>query len=217
MIDVNKIKTLFGDRVLVKRLNKPEKVRGLYVPDAYAKLKKTSQVVWWGEIMAFGLDSRASEEHGLSVGDIVGLEPAGAHYAEFTGSDNQLYTWVPEEHLALADMGSVKKWCKGELDARSVPEIRTLGARLLVRPEKAKDERNGIVLAVEEKSKAVEAEVLQTGPGNIDREGMTMGYNRPDVGTRALVAVDGAWVVDLFEPALAVLRAEDVMAEVASV
>lgn len=209
MIDVSKVARLFGDRVLVRRLAKPTKSRGLYIPESHAAQKKSVKNIWWVQVVAFGLDSRAAEEHGLSVGDIVGMEPAGNHYAEFEGSDKETYLWVPEEHLALADSGSLREWQDGTLDAKSEPRVRTLGSRVLMRPDPEEEKRNGIILAADTDRKAKTGTVLQVGPGDLDYEGNVRDWEHPDSGDSVLVSADAMEMVDIFDPPLAVLRVQD--------
>lgn len=218
MIDVKRLieGRVFGDRVLIKRLVKPTKARGLFIPEAYAKQGKKGGTIWWGVVAAFGLDSFSEAAHGLTAGDIVGIEPIGNHYAEFVGDDGETYVWVPEEHLAIADQGTVAAWQKGELDAKAAPEFRVLGARVLIRPAPVEEKKGGVYIPDSGKSKSSRGEVLLVGPGDVRNEEIQP-WDSPNVGSDVLYVSDSetAANVELLDPVLIVARKEDVIGEFA--
>lgn len=209
-IDVARIDRVFGDRVLIKRRGEPMKKRGLFVPASVA-MKKEPKKIWWGELVQFGTESGAAALHGLAVGDTVGVEPIGNHYASWKSSDGFEYCWVPDEHLALADNGSVEDYYADKLDRASAPQLRVLGRRVLARPVAEDDAVRGVYRPHENEADAKLADVLLVGPQPVDGDPMPV-----DVGTRVLHVVADAGssaAVDIFEPALLVLRAEDLIGE----
>jgi co-chaperonin GroES (HSP10) len=107
-IDVSTIQRVFGDRILVKRLERPEKMGGLLIPQSYANEKRKEQSVWFGVIESFGLDSRYGEAYGLKEGDIIGISDVGSSNASFEGTDDHEHFWVMEEFIVLRDDGRVE-------------------------------------------------------------------------------------------------------------
>lgn len=210
-IDASKLSRIFGDRVLIKRRGEPEKKRGILVP-ASVRAKKEPKKIWWGELMAFGEASVAQSAHDLEVGDTVGVEPIGNHYASWQGPDGYEYCWVPDEHLALADDGSVQDYYADKLDRAGAPQLRVLGRRVLARPVGEEEAVRGIIRATrDDEAEAKLADVLLIGPERDDADRIPVG-----VGDRVLhVAADAgsSAQVDIFEPALLVLRVEDLIAE----
>lgn len=204
-IDVKSISRVFGDRVLIKRRGNPDKKGGLYVPASVAARKEPKKV-WWGEVAAFGEASKASDEHKVVVGDVVGVEPIGHHYASWRGADGCDYCWVPDEHLALVDEGSVADYYADVLDRKSAPRLRVLGARILARELGVDGPVRGVHRArINEDSEAQLGEVIAVGAGEIPVV----------VGDRVLHVVADAGssaVVDLFEPRVLMLRVEDLIA-----
>lgn len=209
-IDVKTIGKVWGDRVLIRRLGAPKKKRGLYVPETYAN-KKEAKKIWFGYIVAFGSDSHAHEDHELTYNDLVGIEPIGHHYASFQGEDGDTYCWVPDEHLCLADLGSLRDYFAGELDTQSVPRVRVLGSRCLVRnvaPEELSPEKRIITIPSGERETKV-AEVIGMGKfRDEDIPGISIGdrviHVSEDNGSSS--------VLDIFDPEPIVLRQEDLIA-----
>lgn len=207
-IDVHRITRVFGDRVLIKRRGEPEKKRGILIPMS-VRAKKEPKKIWWGELVAFGEGSNAAAGFDLKAGDTVGVEPIGNHYANWRGADGAEYCWVPDEHLALADDGSVLDYYADKLDRAGRPQLRVLGRRVLARP--VAEESGRIIRAAREDEGVAEADVLLIGPEKDESDRIPVG-----VGDRVLhVAADAgsSAVVDIFEPALLVLRVEDLIAE----
>jgi chaperonin GroES len=216
-VNVEKLTRVFGERVLVKRLAPPEKRRGLYVPEAYIKQRKEGGRCWWAAVVAFGLDSRAEEEHGISAGDVVGIEPIGNHYAGFVGTDGSEYAWVPDEHLALADSGTAAAWVAGQLDEGSAPKFRPLGARVLLKPDVLEERsKAGLIIPGVEQKRAHTGTVVFAGPGPISSDGTPLDWEQPEVESKVLYVSDSesAARIDLLRQEYVVLRAEDLIAEV---
>lgn len=203
-IDVARLSRVFGDRLLIRRRGEPEKKRGILVPVS-VRLKKEPKKIWWGEIVAFGEDSHAAEDHNLKVGDVVGVEPIGHHYASWKGSDGLEYAWVPDEHLALADEGSVAEYYSDQIDRKGDPKLRVLGRRVLARP--VPQEEGAIVrVSREDESEAKLADVLAVGKG----EDIPAAVR--DRVLHVVADAGSSAQVDLFDPALLVLRSEDLIA-----
>jgi co-chaperonin GroES (HSP10) len=213
VIDVKTIQTVWGDRVLVRRLNEPEKKRGLFVPASYSQ-KKEPRKVWWAEVVQFGVDSRLAEDHRVAVGDVVGVEPLGHHYASFTGADGATYVWVPDEHFCLADAGDVEAYYRDAHDRTTfMPRLRLLGERVLLRPAPADPKASKIVRPHGEDSRdAKVSDVVLVG-----QMGETSTRPQAAPGDRVLHVVEDSGasaLVDLYEPPLTVLRAVDLIGTV---
>lgn len=205
-IDASRLSRIFGDRVLIRRKGQPEKKRGILIPTSVRE-KKEPKKIWWGEIVAFGELSIAGDVYGFKIGDTVGIEPIGNHYANWKASDGHEYCWVPDEHLALADEGSVALYYEDALDRKSSPKLRVVGNRILARPSSDDESIRGIIRASrDEENEARLADVLIVGSGDV----------QIDIGTRVLhVSVDSgsSATIDIFDPPLLVLRIEDIIAE----
>ncbi len=210
-IDVTRLERVFGDRVLIRRRGEPTKKRGLFVPASIA-MKKEPKKIWWGELVKFGDESGAAALFGVAIGDTVGVEPIGNHYASWKASDGFEYCWVPDEHLALADNGSVEDYYADKLDRASEPRLRVLGRRVLARPVAEDEAVRGVYRPHENESDAKLADVLLVGPPADGDDQLPV-----DVGARVLHVVADAGssaAVDIFDPALLVLRAEDLIGAV---
>lgn len=205
-INIERLSRIFGDRVLIKRRGEPEVKRGILIPMS-VRSKKEPKKIWWGELVAFGTESTAESIYGLSKGEVVGVEPIGNHYANWYASDGFEYCWVPDEHLALSDGGSVEDYYADKLDRSSDPRLRVLGRRVLARPVNDGDAVRGVIRAgSDEEAGAKLADVLLIGSSDIP----------VDVGSRVLhVNVDAgsSASVDIFDPPLLVLRVEDLIGE----
>lgn len=214
MIDVKSLKTVFGDRVLIKKLTLAEKKKGLWMPESAQKQKKSGGKIWFGEIAAFGLDSYSQESYGLSIGDFVGIEPMGHHYKEFSDEQGNVFVWLPEEHLALADNGTITSWQSVNHNPKGVVEFRVLGARALLRPEVEEEKKNGIVIPHSAQGAPRIGELLMAGSGEYVR-GELNEWSSPEIGSRLLFIEDSesASIVDIVEPSLIVARREDLIAQ----
>ena len=142
-VEVSKLGTVFGDRLVVKKLERPETVRGLYVPSTYSKEKTKESDLWWGIVERFGLDSKIGDAYGVEVGDLVGFEAAGLHCSSFEGEDGFSRVWVAEEFAAVKDLGRVAAFREGKEWTNEEPGLQPLGSRVAILPD-----------AVEEKTKS---------------------------------------------------------------
>ncbi len=144
-VPVGRLGRVFGDRVLVKQLDRPEKVGMIFVPVSAQKDKIKEQDLWYGEIVSFGLDSRYKEAYDLKAGDIIGVESIGNQCAAFDGEDDKIYVWVAEEFIAVRDAGAIAAFRKGE---QWTPGQRVglepIGAYSVIEPFPDESKRNGI-------------------------------------------------------------------------
>lgn len=210
VVDVNRIGKVYGDRILVRRLGEPEKKRGILIPASMA-MKKEPKKIWFGLIMGFGHESKAHEDHQVNIGDRVGIEPLGHHYAGFKGTDGHSYVWVPDEHLCLADDGSILEFYEDKLDRAAPARVRVLGDRLLLRNVPDDENQKSRIHRVTDNSErdARIADILALGSFNAET-----GPN-VNVGDRVVHVAEesgSSAIIDIFEPALTVLRATDLIA-----
>lgn len=144
-VEMSRLDRVFGDRILVRKLSRPEKMRGILVPASYLKEKTKQQSVWFAVIEKFGLDSRYGEAYGLKEGDIVGISDIGTSNASFEGDDGQEHFWVMEEFLVLKDEGRIKAYLDDA--AFSGVGLIPLGAYSVVKAHPAEEEaKNGVIL-----------------------------------------------------------------------
>ena len=200
VVDVFKIKKVFGDRVLVRRLGEPEKKRGIFVPSNYLAGKKEPRKVWFGLVLGIGEDSTVK----VSIGDRVGIEPIGQHYAAFKGADDHEYMWVPDEHIAFKDKGSIIAYYEDRLDRKGDPLLQLLGDRILVREAPKEDTSKIIRPVMSEKNEAKLADVVLTTSKGF-KVGDRVLHVPPEAGSSASL--------DIFEPPFSVLRQVDVIAK----
>lgn len=211
VVSIDRIKKVYGDRVLVKRLGQPHKRRGILVPLSYANGKKEPKKVWWGEIVAFGHESQASIDigasgFGLSLTDLVGIEPIGSHYASFKGDDGNEYIWVPDEHICLADEGSIADFYSDHRNEK--PRFRIIGTRILLRP--VEEVKSTILRPVSnEEQDAKVAEII--GLGEFDGD---IGLSLGDTVLHVAEESGGSALIDIFDPNLTILRQADIIARI---
>lgn len=141
-IDLSAIRTLLGDRVLVRPFLRPERRKGLYVPVRAEAVKQTD--VWWGTIEALGRDAKYPDAYGLKVGDVVAIEALGRQCETLAGADGEEHCWVAEEFLAARDTGRFAAFHAGETWRRADYGVVPLGAYVLVRPEPEEETRGGL-------------------------------------------------------------------------
>lgn len=142
-VDINKLGHIFGDRLLVKKLERPDKVRGLFIPASAAKDKAKEQDLWWGIVERFGLDSKIGDAYGVHVGDLVGFESAGQHCSTFLGEDGAERVWVAEEFAAVKDLGRVAAFRDGQAWTKEEPGIQPLGPRVAILPDEDDNKSKG--------------------------------------------------------------------------
>lgn len=142
-VDVSKLGHVFGDRLLVKKLERPETMRGLFIPANYSKDKTKEQDLWWGIVERFGLDSMIGDAYGVEVGDLIGFESAGQHCSTFDGDDGMARVWVAEEFAAVKDLGRVAAYRDGKEWTDEAPGIQPLGPRVAIMPDEEKETSRG--------------------------------------------------------------------------
>lgn len=102
---VGKIGTVFGDRVIVKKLQEAEKVGSLFLPEIARDQKtevnpmKGNDKPWRGLVEKFGLDTRCGEAYDLKVGDEILIEPEALHCHTLADDEGFDHVWVPEEFI----------------------------------------------------------------------------------------------------------------------
>ncbi len=144
-IALKTIKTLLGDRLLIRPLKGPEQRGRILVPLSSAK-KPEQADVWWGEVEALGRDARFPDAYGLKVGDVVGVEALGRQCETLAGDDGEAHCWVAEEFVVARDTGRVAAFTANETWRRKDVGIVPLGSYVLVRPEAEEEQRGGIHL-----------------------------------------------------------------------
>ncbi len=191
-IALKTIKTLLGDRLLIRPLAKPERRGTLYVPTSAAQKEKQTDI-WWGEIEALGRDARFPDAYALKVGDVVGVEFLGRQCETLAGDDGDDHLWVAEEFLAAKSTGRIEAFVANSKWRRQDIGIIPLGAYVLVRPEPEEEKRGGIHLPHNAREPQKIGEVLAVSPGEIS--GDMLAPLAIDAGNRVLYGrYSGAWV-----------------------
>lgn len=165
IVEMSRLGRVFGDRVLVRRLGRPEKMRGLLVPASHLKDKQKEQQMWYGVIEKFGLDCRYKEAYDLQEGDIVGLNDIGLSNAYFIGDDEQEHYWVMEEFLVCKDAGRISAYREDRRWDSTQAGVIPLGGYSVVRPNAEEDKRNGVFLPAQSVSDSVVGRVMATSVG----------------------------------------------------
>lgn len=96
---IENLKTYFGDRVIVEELPLDEKMANGLVRPANRTENKDRNAHWKARVVAFGLDSRASEAYDIKVGDLVYIEPTFKDIDPFF-ENGKKYLRVPDEYVA---------------------------------------------------------------------------------------------------------------------
>lgn len=143
-VDLKRLGRVFGDRVLVKRLERPEKRGGLFVPASFRDERRKETDLWFGEVVALGLDSKYPDAYKLTVGDVIGMDSLGGHSASFEGEDGSTYVWVPEEFIACRDRGHVAAYY-ADTRFEGANGLEPLGSYCVVVPQKIEKKKNGII------------------------------------------------------------------------
>lgn len=166
-IDLGRLKSLLGDRMLIRPLLRPEKRGTLFVPASALKDKGKQSDVWFGEVEALGRDAKYPDAYGVKVGDVVGVEFMGRQCETLKTDDGEEHCWVAEEFLAVVDEGRVKAHSKGfKWSGRSVG-LRPIGAYLLVRPDAEEDTKGGIHIPHSAREAQKEGVVLAASLGEL--------------------------------------------------
>lgn len=191
-ISLKAIKTLLGDRLLIRPLAKPERRGKLYVPTSAVQKDKQTDV-WWGTIEALGRDARFPDAYGLKVGDVVGIEAMGRQCETLAGDDGDEHLWVAEEFLAARSTGRIEAFVANEKWRRDDVGIVPLGAYALVRPEPEEEARGGIHLPQNAREAQKIGEVLAVSDGEL--RGDQLDPLPLEAGARVLYGrYSGAWV-----------------------
>lgn len=207
-IDVSRLGRVFGDRILVKHLARPEKRGGLFVPTNYTEKKKETDL-WYGEVVALGLDARYPDAYSIKVGDVLGFDALGSHSAGFEGDDGKIYSWVPEEFIACIDGGRIRAYHEDKaFDGIGLVPV---GAYAVVTPSPIEDRRGGILLPQNTD------QACRVGTVNVVSIGLISGSEMQDpqlkIDTEVLVGrYAGGWA-RLGKQDFLLVKAEDVIAE----
>lgn len=203
------IKSLLGDRLLIRPLAGPEKRGRILVP--ISGVKKPEQAdIWWGEIEALGRDARFPDAYGLKIGDVVGVESLGRQCETLAGDDGEAHCWVAEEFLAARDTGRVAAFRANETWRRQDVGISPLGAYVLVRPEPEEEARGGIHLPHSAREPQKVGAVLAVSAGEVVGDALAPLHVEPD--TRVLYGrYSGAFVK--VDEELLLMKQENVIAE----
>lgn len=165
-IALNTIKTLLGDRLLIRPLAGPQQRGRILVPvNAAQKIKQ--EEVWFGVVEALGRDARFPDAYGLKVGDTVGVESIGRQCETLAGDDLEDHCWVAEEFLAVRSTGRVEAFIANEPWRRKDVGLVPLGAYVLVRPEPEETRRGGIHIPDSSREKQKIGEVLAVSAGEV--------------------------------------------------
>lgn len=189
-IDTNRIGRVFGDRILVRRLGRPEKVGSIFVPANFSGKQKENDL-WYGEIVKFGLDSKYGQAYNLKEGEIIGIESMGSHSAGFEGEDKEIYVWVPEEFVAVKDLGRIAAHRKGE----NFPGtgLQPVGPYSLIEPEEdVETSKGGIHIPDSARQESRKGVVLEVSEGEV-RGSELLGINLKVGSTVVFGRHSGAW------------------------
>lgn len=190
-VEIKSIKTLLGDRILIRPFARPEKRRGLYVPTKTETVKQTD--VWWGTVEALGRDARFPDAYGIQIGDVVAVESLGRQCETLNGVDGEEHCWVAEEFLAAKSLGRFESFHAGEKWVKDEYGIIPLGQYVLVRPAPEEESRGGIVIPHSSREQQKEGDVLAVSVGEL------LGGNvvplHVEVGSRVLYGrYSGCWL-----------------------
>jgi chaperonin GroES len=166
-IDVTSIKSLLGDRILIKPLARPERRGLLMLPMSSLKEKGKQSDIWWGTVEALGRDARYPDAYGIKVGDIVGCEFIGRQCETLQGKDGEEHCWVAEEFIAAIDSGRVKMFHNAEKYRGIYPGILPVGQYILVRPDPEEETRNGIHIPMNSREQQKIGKTLAVSIGSI--------------------------------------------------
>lgn len=143
-VEMSRLSKVFGDRILVRKLMRPESVKGIYIPASYAKANVKQQSVWFGVIEKFGLDSRYGDAYGLKEGDTIGISDIGTSNASFEGDDGHEHFWVMEEFVVFLDAGRVAAFMRDEkFEGLGISPV---GPYALIRPYPEQEKKGGVII-----------------------------------------------------------------------
>ena len=210
-IEVGNIKSLLGDRILVKPLSRPERKGSLMLPASALNAKGKQSEIWFGIVEALGRDARYPDAYGINVGDVIGVEFLGRQCETLTGNDGEEHCWVAEEFIAAKSTGRVEafnaglSWKPGTANQGLEP----VGSYVLVRPAAEEEKRGGIHIPhnareAQKMGTSIAASVGEIRAGQID--GLHV-----DVGVSVLFGrYSGSWVK--LDEELLLMKQEDIIA-----
>lgn len=202
---------VFGDRILVRKLERPEKIRGILIPASCMKEKTREQQVWYGIIEKFGWDSKYGEAYGLKEGDIVGINDIGISNASFIGDDNQEHFWVMEEFLACKDLGRVRLH---RLDKKYEGEgcgLLPLGQYSVIAPIPEEEKRGGVFIPQTKQEPSLLGNVLAVSAGELNGREIKPLNVKPD--TEVLFGKYSALTAKFNDEKLLLIKEEDIIGE----
>jgi chaperonin GroES len=206
-IDVTSIKSLLGDRILIRPLARPEKRGRLMLPAATAKEKAAQSDIWWGVVEALGRDARYPDAYKIAVGDVVGCSAIGRQCETITGADREEHVWVAEEFIAAKDAGRVMAWREGRKRGPDVGIV-PVGPYVLVRPDEEEDTRNGVHLPMSSREAQKMGESLAVSEGDCATGELVPLH--VEAGSRILFGrYSGSWVK--IDEELLLMKQEDII------
>lgn len=165
IVPMSRLDRIFGDRILVRKLDRPEKMRGIIVPVSCMKTRPKEQELWYGIIERFGLDSRYGDAYGLKEGDIVGINDLGVSNASFIGDDEQEHFWIMEEFLTVKDDGRVVAFRNDE--KYEGVGLTPLGAYSVIKPYAEEEKRGGIHIPHTSQQESLLGRVVAVSKGEV--------------------------------------------------
>lgn len=163
-VEMKRIKQVFGDRALIRRLSAVEKKGSLFIPLTHKAKPKQSEI-WLGVIEHLGSGMRYPDAYGVKAGDVVGIEFTGSNCESFQGDDRESYVWVMEEFLTVIDLGAVEAFRKNV--AYDGLGLRPVGPYALVEPAPEEETRNGITIPEGSKDAQRTGRVVAVSDGEI--------------------------------------------------
>lgn len=211
-VPVERLSQVFGDRLLLKQLDRPEKVGTLYVPTAALKAKVVEQELWYGEVIGVGLDARYPEAYGIKVGDVLAVESLGDRCASFEGEDGTTYVWVAEEFIAAKDSGLIAKYRQGKaITSSDSSGLIPVGAYALIEPDPEETKRNGVVIPDTAKTPVRTGTVKSVSEGYINGQEV-IGLRVKKDSSVLVGKYSGSWL-RLGKTSFLLVKEEDVIAE----
>lgn len=178
-IALKSIKSLLGDRLLIRPVAGPTQRGRILVPMTGSKKPEQSDI-WWGEVESLGRDARFPDAYGLKVGDVVGVESLGRQCETLLGEDGEERCWVVEEFVAARSSGRVEAFLANEKWTRKGVGIEPLGAYVLVRAEPEEEKRGGIHLPHSAREPQKMGLVLEVSVGEIMGDAIRPLHVEPD-------------------------------------
>jgi len=206
-IEVKNIKSLLGDRILVRPLSRPDKRGSLMLPASSLKEKAKQSDIWFGTVEALGRDAKYPDAYDIKVGDIVGCEFMGRQCETIRTDDGEEHCWVAEEFIVAKDGGRVARFHSG--NAEDSNAIFPVGQYVLVRPSPEEEKRGGVFIPQNAREPQKTGEVLAASEGALD--GRELAPLHVEVGQTILYGrYSGSWV--RLDEELLLMKQEDIVA-----